>query len=127
MQLGAGVERLVKGPKGRIILECEKIKDREILKEAITEKLGTQYKIYEPNKKFPKIKSVTASSEMPGQGFLRAPQESHKSATRRPIPTGIPPTKRHAPGTLVMPVLKAPKRPLISVNARELRCWSFAG
>ena len=58
MQLGAGVERLVKGPKGRIILECEKIKDREILKEAITEKLGTQYKIYEPNKKFPKIKVI---------------------------------------------------------------------
>lgn len=58
MQLGAGVERLIKGPKGRITLECEKSKDREILKEAITEKLGTQYKIYEPNKKFPKIKVI---------------------------------------------------------------------
>lgn len=58
MQLGASVERLVKGSKGRITLECEKTKDREILKEAITEKLGTQCKIYEPNKKSPKIKVI---------------------------------------------------------------------
>lgn len=58
MRLGAGVERLIRGPKGRITLECEKSKDREVLKEAITEKLGAQYKIYEPNKKFPKIKVI---------------------------------------------------------------------
>ncbi|CAL1672858.1 unnamed protein product [Lasius platythorax] len=50
MQLGASVERIIKGPKGRITLECEKAKDSEILKEALIEKLGTQYKIYEPNK-----------------------------------------------------------------------------
>jgi hypothetical protein len=29
------------------------------------------------------------------QGFLRAPQKPHNSATRRPVPTGIPQTKRH--------------------------------
>lgn len=64
MQLGAGVERLVKGPKGRITVECEKIKDREILKEAITEKLGTQYKVYEPNKKLPKIKVIGIEDQL---------------------------------------------------------------
>lgn len=58
MQLGAGVERIVKGPKGRITLECEKSKDKEVLKEVIAEKLGTQYKIFEPNKKFSKIKVI---------------------------------------------------------------------
>jgi len=40
MRLGAGVERLIRGPKGRITLECEKSKDREVLKEDYREVRG---------------------------------------------------------------------------------------
>lgn len=58
MQLGVSVERIIKGSKGRITLECEKTKDKEILKEALTKKLGTQYKVYSPSKKLPKVKVV---------------------------------------------------------------------
>lgn len=58
MQLGASVERISKGPKGRITLESEKTKDKEILKEVLTKKLGTQYKVYTPNKKLSKVKVV---------------------------------------------------------------------
>jgi hypothetical protein len=36
-----------------------------------------------------------ADSSLPG--LLRAPQNPHKSAARRPNPTGIPRTKRHTP------------------------------
>jgi dihydrofolate reductase len=42
------------------------------------------------------------------QGVLRAPQKPHKSATRRPVPTGTPRTKRHTPVHLLR-VLNAPK------------------
>ena len=40
------------------------------------------------------------------QGLPRTPQKPHNSATRRPIPTGIPRTKRHTPVHLLC-VLKA--------------------
>ena len=46
-------------------------------------------------------------SGRPGRsGLLRAPQKPHNSATRRPVPTGIPRTKRHTPVHLLC-VLKA--------------------
>ncbi len=57
----------------------------------------------------------------PSQGLLRAPQKPHKSATRRPIPTGIPRTKRHTPVHLLR-VLKARKTLVSSVDVRELGC-----
>jgi len=50
------------------------------------------------------------------QGFLRAPQKPHNSATRRPVPTGIPQTKRHTPVHLLC-VLKARR-----TAGRQRRC-----
>ena len=58
------------------------------------------------------------------QGALATPQTPHNSATRRPIPTGIPPTKRHTPVHLLC-VLKHGKQPVASIDARELGCWSI--
>jgi hypothetical protein len=57
-------------------------------------------------------------------GLLRAPQIPHKSATRRPVPTGIPQTKRHTPVHLLR-VLKARKTPRQQRRWRELGCWSL--
>jgi hypothetical protein len=52
----------------------------------------------------------------PSQGLRRAPQKPHNSATRRPIPTGIPRTKRHTPVHLLC-VLKKRK-----IAGQQRRC-----
>ena len=52
----------------------------------------------------------------PSQGLRRAPQKPHNSATRRPIPTGIPRTKRHTPVHLLC-VLKIRK-----IAGQQRRC-----
>ena len=52
----------------------------------------------------------------PSQGLRRAPQIPHNSATRRPIPTGIPRTKRHTPVHLLC-VLKIRK-----ITGQQRRC-----
>src|SRR5262249_5108325 len=58
----------------------------------------------------------------PSQGLRRAPQKPYNSATRWPIPTETPRTKRHTPVHLLC-VLKIRKGPVSSVDARELGCW----
>jgi len=54
------------------------------------------------------VTGVCVWSARDSQGLLGAPQNPHKSATRRLIPTGIPRTKRHTPVHLLC-VLKARK------------------
>jgi hypothetical protein len=59
------------------------------------------------------------------RGLLRALQKPHNSATRWPIPTGIPRTRRHTPIHLLC-LLKARRSPVTSFDVRELGCWSFS-
>lgn len=64
MELGVGVENVVKGSKGKIILECQKKEDRVLLAGALKENLGEHYKVYTPNKKLPKIKVIGVEEEV---------------------------------------------------------------
>jgi hypothetical protein len=58
------------------------------------------------------------------QGLRRAPQKPHNSATRRPVPTGIPRTKRHTPVHLLC-VLKGTEN---SRSAASMRVnWAVGG
>lgn len=58
MGLGVGLDNVVKGPKGKIILRCQNEKDKDVLTGALKENMGEKYKVYAPNKKLPKIKIV---------------------------------------------------------------------
>lgn len=64
MELGVGVDNIVKGPKGKIIVECQKSGDRSILAGALKGNLGKQYKVFASNKKLPKIKIVEVEQKV---------------------------------------------------------------
>lgn len=58
MELGIGIDRMMKGVKGKIILGMKEKLDQQTLSRELKKRLGTGYKIYEPQKKLPKIKVI---------------------------------------------------------------------
>lgn len=58
MQLGVGINWMMKGAKGKVILEVLQREEKETLTKELERSMGSEYKIYEPKKRLPKIKVV---------------------------------------------------------------------
>lgn len=64
MELGVGVSGIAKRTKGKVILERQKSSDRNLLVGAIKESLGTQYKVFAPEKRLPLLKIAGIEEEV---------------------------------------------------------------